>query len=76
MNNLDDELNGPDSLTPWPPPNLRIAVLLLPDHQNLDVVGTMDYSQRTCARRARLWIVSPYPRWTTYPAFQRDAQSS
>ena len=25
------------------PPNLRIAVLLLSDHQNLDVVGTMDY---------------------------------
>ena len=25
------------------PPNLRIAVLLLPDHQNLDVVGPMDY---------------------------------
>ncbi|KIK04980.1 hypothetical protein K443DRAFT_4169 [Laccaria amethystina LaAM-08-1] len=25
------------------PPNLRIAVLLLPDDQNLDVVGTMDY---------------------------------
>jgi hypothetical protein len=43
MDNLHDEVNGPDSIMMATPLNLRITVLLLPDHQNLNIVGAMDY---------------------------------